>query len=70
MKKSIWRKCICGFLPSGGMEWEKECPVHGNLRKKKSKSKVRYSGVCQCEIYEHCSKCDPDGWEGDLINQL
>lgn len=22
-------KCKCGFLPSGGMEWNKNCPVHG-----------------------------------------
>jgi hypothetical protein len=29
-------------------------------KKEKSNSRVRYSGVCQCETYEHCSKCDPE----------
>lgn len=23
-------------------------------------SNVRYAGVCQCDIVEHCAKCDPD----------
>jgi hypothetical protein len=23
---------------------------------------VRISGVCDCEIYEHCRKCDPDAF--------
>jgi tRNA/tmRNA/rRNA uracil-C5-methylase (TrmA/RlmC/RlmD family) len=32
-------------------------------RIEKSKSRVRYSGVCQCEIYEHCSKCDPESFK-------
>jgi len=23
-------------------------------------SNIRYAGVCTCEVYEHCAKCDPD----------
>lgn len=25
-------------------------------------SNVRYAGVCECEIYQHCAKCDPEAF--------
>lgn len=25
-------KCSCGFLPSGGMEYNPKCPIHGNKK--------------------------------------
>jgi hypothetical protein len=37
IKKEIVKKCTCDFLPSGGMEPNDKCPLHGwkkkNIRK-------------------------------------
>ena len=38
-------KCTCGYLPSGGMELNAECPLHGKPSVRATGSRARFHFV-------------------------